>query len=361
MASSLQIKTPGRICLFGDHQDYLGLPVIACAIDRFVFLSSELNATSNFRLRMPDIGEERIIPISETFDTLKQGDHLASTLRVVRRYGCVPDRGFDIKITSNLPINAGVSSSSAVVVAWTHFLLTAFGCSQKVTSELIARIAYEAEVVEHQSPGGNMDQYTAAVGDILYIETGEEFSFLKLGTELEGLVLGVSGIPKQTIGLLGDLRGKAQTAISEIKKKQPKFDLKSAVVNDIPSLSDHLQPQLQPYFEAAVRNHVITQQALTEFRKDTPDLATIGDLMSQHHGVLKNLLKITVPRIDTMIEAAMATGAYGAKIVGSGGGGSIVALAPPGKDQIIKNAILNAGAIDAYKVHVSGGTKATNP
>ena len=193
--------------------------MIACAIGRSVFLSSELNTTSNFHFRMPDINQERIIPISETFETLDQGDHLASTLRVARRYGCVPDRGYDIKITSDLPINAGVSSSSAVVVAWTHFLLTAFGCDEKVTPELIARIAYEAEVVEHNSPGGNMDQYTVAVGDVLFIETGSQFSFQKIGRQIEGLVLGVSGIPKQTIGLLGDLRGKAQSAISEIKEK----------------------------------------------------------------------------------------------------------------------------------------------
>ena len=39
--SQLTISAPGRICLFGDHQDYLGLPVIACAIDRQVILTAE--------------------------------------------------------------------------------------------------------------------------------------------------------------------------------------------------------------------------------------------------------------------------------------------------------------------------------
>jgi len=28
----MEINTPGRICFFGEHQDYLGLPVIAMAI-----------------------------------------------------------------------------------------------------------------------------------------------------------------------------------------------------------------------------------------------------------------------------------------------------------------------------------------
>ena len=29
----IEVTAPGRICLFGEHQDFLGLPVIACAID----------------------------------------------------------------------------------------------------------------------------------------------------------------------------------------------------------------------------------------------------------------------------------------------------------------------------------------
>ena len=37
----MKIITPGRICLFGEHQDYLGLPVIALAIS----LRSSITAT----------------------------------------------------------------------------------------------------------------------------------------------------------------------------------------------------------------------------------------------------------------------------------------------------------------------------
>ena len=36
-------KAPGRVCLFGDHQDYLGLPIIACAIDRFIEIQGSEN------------------------------------------------------------------------------------------------------------------------------------------------------------------------------------------------------------------------------------------------------------------------------------------------------------------------------
>ena len=75
---------------------------------------------------------------------------------------------------------------------------------------------------------------------------------------------------------------------------------------------------------------------------------------------LKNNLKITIPRIDAMIDAALNAGAYGAKIIGSGGGGCIVALAPVHLQIKISEAIKNAGAKDAYSVKVASGTKIFN-
>ena len=68
-------------------------------------------------------------------------------------------------------------------------------------------------------------------------------------------------------------------------------------------------------------------------------------------------MKITVPRIDDMIDAALKAGAYGAKIVGSGGGGSIVVMAEPGNEAPIVDAILAAGAVGAYPVTVDPGAR----
>ena len=46
--SEVMFKAPGRICLFGDHQDYLGLPIIACAIDLFIEFSAISNESEMF-------------------------------------------------------------------------------------------------------------------------------------------------------------------------------------------------------------------------------------------------------------------------------------------------------------------------
>jgi galactokinase len=48
-------KAPGRVCLFGDHQDYLGLPIIACAINRFVEIHGMANDSEEICIEMPDM------------------------------------------------------------------------------------------------------------------------------------------------------------------------------------------------------------------------------------------------------------------------------------------------------------------
>jgi len=348
---------PGRTCLFGDHQDYLGLPVIACAIDRNIKLTAEQNNTNTFVLNMIDIGEIRVINIDATFDTLEPRDYFASSLRVLRRYGCVPNVGYTITITGDIPINSGTSSSSALLMAWIRFLIDAFGVDHEVTPEFIAKAGYESEVLEHGEPGGMMDHFSIGVGNVVYINTKEPFSFKVIRSDLKGLITGVSGVPKETIGLIGEIKGNALMSIGIVKQNFPDFDLNTSQIEDLDRYRNCLPDRLIPFFEAALKNFHYTKEALKEFEKPVLDLKKIGALMNQHHEVLRDLLKITVPRIDDMINAALRAGAYGAKIVGSGGGGSIVVIANPEKEAAVIEAILKAGAEEAYAVAVDPGVR----
>ena len=112
MSTKIALVAPARICLFGDHQDYLGLPIIACAINKHITLTATENNSNQLIISLPNIQSQREIDISDTFDTLEKGDHFASAIRVIRRYGAIIDNGWNITISGNIPINAGVSSSS---------------------------------------------------------------------------------------------------------------------------------------------------------------------------------------------------------------------------------------------------------
>ena len=77
--------------------------------------------------------------------------------------------------------------------------------------------------------------------------------------------------------------------------------------------------------------------------------------MNEHHHLLKSYLKITPPLMDKMIDAANESGALGSKIVGSGGGGCIVAIVQNQNQKQIIKAIKATGAEDAFAVNISKG------
>ncbi len=364
MPKKIIAKAPGRICLFGDHQDYLHLPVIACAIDRYITISATASSANQTTVYLPDIEEQ----FSFSFDTItgqtntdvldqhyRRYKHMMAAIKVVRGVGCKPTGNFDIEIKGDIPINAGLSSSSALVVAWVQFLLHTFGASQEVHPQLIGQLAYEAEVVEQGSPGGKMDQYTSALGEMIYLETKQMGIIKTFDHQIDGLIIGESGIAKNTIGLLQKVKSRAQDAVQLITEQRPDFDLEATTIAQYKTLAGLLPIALQPYFYAALKNHEITQKAFFALSEKNVDYKHIGQLMTAHHSVLKEQLGLTVERIDAMITAALTAGAYGAKIVGSGGGGCICALAPFALKQDVIDAIREAGATAAYQVHISKG------
>ena len=77
--------------------------------------------------------------------------------------------------------------------------------------------------------------------------------------------------------------------------------------------------------------------------------------MNQHHEILKNKLKITTPKIDSIVSLALKNGALGAKNNGSGGGGTVVILAPENQDKIIL--ALSKIDVEAFKIDVDSGAR----
>jgi len=356
LENKIEVVAPGRICLFGDHQDYLGLPIIACAIDRNITLKAKYNNRQVLRISMPDIKEERIIDLQNVIEPISNIDYFVSSIKVLKEVDCIPDKGFDIEITGNIPINAGLSSSSAIIVAWIAFLLKAYGSNITVTPELIGKLAYNAEVVYYKAPGGLMDQYTISIGNLVFIDTVDGHHTI-IDKKIESLIVGESGVPKKTLGVLKNLRGNAQSAINSVQTEVPGFKMIKSQIEDFEKYKHLVDDALKPVFFAAIRNFEITKLAYKELQNNEMDLFKVGKLMTAHHLILKNILKITVPIIDNMVDGAIRAGAMGAKIVGSGGGGSIVALTSPENEANVIKGIMDGGAKSAYKVDIADGVR----
>ena len=347
----IKTRAPGRICFFGDHQDYLNLPVIAGTIDRFIEIKGERNGKEYLRLKLIDFDSIIKINLNETLEQIEDGDYLRSSIRVLKRNGIILTEGYDIEVKGNIPIKSGLSSSSALTVAWLRFLTKAAVPSNKFQDEQFARWAYESEVLEFNEAGGIMDQYTISIGGMLYIDTLET-TCKKLNVKLRGLIIGDSGIEKKTQEILTRLKDSALKAIALVKKYNPNFKIHDAKKQDFYDYRKNLPFDLHPYFYAAIFNHKITQSALLEFEDPNHDTNKIAKLINAHQEILDKKLNNTPNEMISMMNAAKSAGATATKIVGSGGGGCFLAMTDSQNEEKVIDAILGAGAADAFTVNL---------
>ena len=96
MLDNITSVAPARICLYGDHQDYLNLPVIAIAIDRYIKVEAKSTLAEAFYINKLDINKKDIIDYNKDYTFKDKPDFLRIALKVLKKFGCVPDKGYDV-------------------------------------------------------------------------------------------------------------------------------------------------------------------------------------------------------------------------------------------------------------------------
>jgi galactokinase len=355
ISSPLRVSTPGRICLFGEHQDYLHLPVIPCAISLRIELEGSSRSDKHVAIDLPDIGSCEEFSLEGPLDYPVERAYFRSAVNVVRREGFTFSRGFTCRLHGVIPINSGTSSSSALIVTWINFLARMSDQHAELSAYECARLAHAAEVLEFREPGGMMDHFSTAYGGTIVIDFFPEVKVERLNAQLGTFVLGDSGEPKDTQGILARVKHQVLAAASVLGGKYPDFSLRTVRVEDLERYRGDLTPAQLAVLQGTVRNRDITARANALLRELPLDHRKVGALLTEHQSILRDVLRISTPKIDRMLSAATDAGAYGGKINGSGGGGCMFVYAPENSDRVAR-AIEQAGGT-AYVVTPDAGTR----
>lgn len=324
----MKVSTPGRICLFGEHQDYLGLPVIAMAISRRVSINGTKRTDSQIIIHKPNLNQKESFELQNPLKYDSPRDYFRSAINVLRRKGFEFSNGFEITIDGNIPINSGTSSSSALLVTWINFLTKMADNHKEISTKEMGEIAYEAEVLEFGEPGGMMDHYSTAIGDIIYLESKPTVKVENLTPKLGSFVLGDSLEPKDTIGILKHVKFGMLEAIAKIKQYDPSFDLATTPTEKAPEYKNVLTSDEYTLLLGNLSDRDILREALAMFRSTNINHQRFGELLNIHQNSLRDAKRVSTPKINKMIDAALDAGAFGGKINGSGGGGCMFVYAP---------------------------------
>jgi galactokinase len=339
----IAVSAPGRICLFGEHQDYFGLPIIAAAINLRIFIRGTSRNDRIIKVSLPDIGEQEEFSLEGHLDYQKERDYLKSAVNVLRRKGIQFPLGWDCHLHGTIPINAGTSSSSSLVIAWLKFLLETAKDKTLNDPETIAELGFLTEVAEFKEPGGKMDHYASSLGGIVNVSFEEKLSATKLTNPLKRFVLANSLQKKDTTGMLGYIKKHVLEGVQIIRKNIKGFNLKEPLDQKERVEIESLPPDSKRLLQGTLMTRDLTAKGKALFLSETFDHQEFGRLLTEQQHVLRDYIQTSTPKIDHMIQEALDAGAWGAKINGSGGGGCMFAYAPEKTEQIAE-AIEKIGA-----------------
>ena len=312
------VSAPGRVCLYGEHQDYLGMPSVVMAINLRCRIHIEEREDRKVVWSSPNLGVEYSGEFDlnnlEESEIKGQQNHLLAALILAKRAGQLPQYGWHATIDSDVPVQAGCSSSSSLLVAWIAGMQRLSG---HMTTEIeLAGQAFQAEVSYFDAPGGNMDHIACSVGGALRVDPDEKEGYVKLGESSFDLVLGDSNAPKDTIGILARCKFDRLDILNKNGGNWDEIDL--GALNEVDA----------SLVTGTIRNRDIERIASSKLFDKNQSAEELGALMCEHHSILRDVLKISTPKIEKMCEAAIHAGAVGAKIFGSGGGGCMIAMVP---------------------------------
>jgi len=329
------VRAPGRVNLIGEHTDYNGLPVLPMAIQRAVTI--RLRAREDRRVRLANADprhapcEFELAPRIEPFAPGHWGNYAKAAAQALEAR-CGLARGFDGLVAGDVPAAAGLSSSSALVVASALALLAA-NETPLAAPELMELTARAERYVGTHS--GGMDQAISLggrAGHAVEIEfdplrlapvpVPASWRFVIANTLVEarksgGAQAAYNTRVRECREALAGLRGSPRTW-RELVARVPEASLLELVA-------------ALPAPLARRARHVVTEgrrvpEAVSALRAE--DLGAFGRLLDASHASLRDDFEVSCPELDELVAAARAHGAAGARLTGAGFGGCAVALAP---------------------------------
>jgi galactokinase len=321
-------QAPGRVNLMGDHTDYNQGFVLPTIIPQQTMVEAGFGADQH-EVYSATLGRMTRFNGGELAGF---GRYVGGCVRVLAECGAkIPP--LQLRISSDVPVGAGLSSSAALEVATIRALNSLLDLG--LGPDDVALLAHRAEVEHAAVACGIMDQMACSIGQpdlMLFLDTMTiERRLVPLPDGAEILVID-SGIPRELAGTqYNQRRTECAAAAAMLGVSSLRLIDDQAAAERLPS----------PFRERA--RHVVNEnlRVLAALDADAPKF---GGLMTASHASLRDDYAVSVPALDELVAALqMEKGAFGARLTGAGFGGCCVALVAKGKASAIGRRV-TAGA-----------------
>ena len=312
-------QAPCRVDLAGGTLDiwplclyHEGVVTVNFAVDRYTRCWIETRSDSKIILRSRDLHvKEEFDSIEGLIDSPRYRLPLAAwQLRYFR-----PPTGLEMETDSEAPAGAGISGSSALIIAINTALNRLSGGRRSL--ERIREISQNIESQIIRVPTGAQDYYPAMYGGV------------------NAITLGPEGVRREPIPLAPEeLNARAVLAYTGVPR--------NSGINNWEVMKAHIDGDRRVHrnFERIAAIARAMRAAL-----ESRDWNEVGRLLRQEwEHRRRNVPTITTPLIDRLVSVTRRAGALGAKACGAGGGGCVFFLVEPNAKEAVQAAIRSEGA-----------------
>ena len=302
----------GTLDIWPLYLNHANAVTVNFAVDRYTSCEIETRADSRIELVSRDLGKTESF---ESLEALRSAKKYKLPLAAYTLRFFAPPSGINMTTHSESPAGAGISGSSALIIATVSALNKLCGTGYNVEQLRIIAQNIEAQII--RVPTGCQDYYPAMYGGVSAVELGAA-GIRRVAIDIpheelnSRVVLAYTGEPRQS-GINNWEVTKAyidgQTAVHR------NFDKIAAI-----SHAMRLAVAAQNWTEAGR----LLREEWSHRRKNAPG--------------------ITTPLIDELVAVTRKAGARGAKVCGAGGGGCVLFLVEPDAQSRVSQVVREAGA-----------------
>lgn len=304
---------PGKIILFGEHAVVYGQPAIAAPVAQVharAVATPDIRGKSGIvRITAPEIDLDSPLAELPLDDAIAKA--VADTLSMLHIKN---PPAFNLRVTSTIPLAAGLGSGAAVSVAVIRAVSNFLG--HTLPDDKVSALAFEIEKIHHGTPSG-IDNTVVTFAKPVYYRKDQPIETL-LVPKTFTIVIADTGIPSPTSIAVGDVRTAWQADV----------DTYEALFMAIGEIANKARTNIE-----------------------AGETKRLGELMNQNQALLSQV-GVSSPQLETLIQAAHEAGALGAKLSGGGRGGNIIALVDDEHSDEVKKALQAAGAVNTIITNV---------
>ena len=322
MTSHAVAFAPGRANLIGEHTDYNEGLALPFAISEGVTVRATASGDGRIEAVAVDLGERDSFSVDRPGRAGGWRAFVRGAAGELDRAGARL-RGAELEITGTVPRGAGLSSSAALEVALVLALLAVSGEAEPDRLEL-ARMCSRIENDWVGAQTGLLDQISSLFGEV---GCALRIDFRSLEVRPVALELGEFSL------VTVDSGEKHTNAGSGYNERRAECARACSILG-VDSLRDVTladADRLPPVLRRRVR-HVVTENERVDAAVaalSRGDMTELGRLIDASHASLRDCYEVSTPAVEEAVRRCKRAGALGARIMGGGFGGHVIALLPP--------------------------------